>query len=394
MSEPRRNPFEIGLRAKGTHFADREHEVARIKRAFTEPGTKLVVYGDRRLGKSSAMDRAAELAKKEGTPVAIASLATAKDAGDAGQRLLSAITGAVGKHWRDLAEQIAGAMSATIEIKPGPDGVPSISLGFGTREPSRAPRLVPDVLDATNEALERRGGTLGIGIDEFQRIHEWGGEDAEWALKDSFERHRAIGYVLAGSKRHQIEAMVTSKGRALWKQVDLLPFGPIDPDELAPWIQSHAARSGVRVSLDEADRIVRLGGPRTRDIVQLARAVWDDAARAGEVSERAAIRAMERLVREGAALYEAVWRGLSTGQARVLRALAAEPDLAVTSADAARRYNLGPKSTVSTALDALVDSELLYRQDGGGYGFDDPYFRRWVQVYALADLGMAAPPLD
>jgi hypothetical protein len=394
-AEPGRNPFEIGVRASGRHFADRESEVRRMIRAFTESGSKLVVYGDRRLGKSSAMDRAAEEARRAGTPVAVASLATAKDSMDAAQRVLAAVHGAIGKEWREAAEKIAASLNASIEIKPStePGALPSVVFGFGARDTGADHRLLPDALDAVNTQLERRGMVMGIGMDEFQRIHQWGGEDAEWALKDAFERHRSIGYVLAGSRRHQIEAMVTRKGRALWKQVDLLPFGPIDPEELAGWISEHAARTGVRIPLSEADVIVRLAGPRTRDVVQLARAVWDDSLRLGEALEGAAANSMERLVREQASFHEGVWRGLSVAQARVLRAMAAEEGLQITSADAARRYGLGPKSTVSSALDALVEDELLSRGDTG-YVFDDPFFRRWVQVFVLPDLGLAPPPLS
>ncbi len=390
----KRNPFEIGLRASGQHFADREAETARMTRAFTEAGSKLVVYGDRRLGKSSALDRAAEEARKQGVPVAIASLATAKDSADAAQRVLAAVQGAVGKGWREAVEQIAASLNATVEIKPSsePGSLPSVAFGFGARDRGSEHRLLSDALDAVNTLLERRGTTLGIGLDEFQRIHEWGGEDAEWALKDVFERHRRVGYVLAGSKRHQIEAMVTKKGRALWKQVDLLAFGPIAADELAAWIAAHAGRTGVRIPLDEADAIVRYAGPRTRDVVQLARAVWDDYGRGGEAPAGAAAASMERLVREQAALHEAVWRGLSASQAKVMRALAAEPGLQPTGAEASRRYGLGPKSTISSALNALVEAELLARA-GAAYEFDDPFFRRWVQVFVLPDLGLSAPPL-
>jgi hypothetical protein len=394
IAPPKRNPFEIGLRASGQHFADREAETARMVRAFSEPGSKLVVYGDRRLGKSSAMDRAAEEARKGGVAVAIASLATARDSADAAQRVLAAVHTAVGKGWREAVEQIAGTLNATVEIKPStePGALPAIAFGFGARERGSEHRLLPDALDAVNALLDRRGTSLGIGLDEFQRIHEWGGEDAEWALKDVFERHRRIGYVLAGSKRHQIEAMVTKKGRALWKQVDLLAFGPIAPDELAAWIVAHAGRTGVHIPLAEADAIVGYAGPRTRDVVQLARAVWDDCSRTGEAPAGAAAAAMERLVREQAAFHETMWRGLSTAQAKVLRALAADPALQVTSAEASRRYGLGPKSTVSGALQALVEAELLVRVEAG-YAFDDPFLRRWVQVFVLPDLGLPAPPL-
>lgn len=242
--------------------------------------------------------------------------------------------------------------------------------------------------------MEAERRTLGIAIDEFQRIHEWGGEDAEWALKAAMETHRSIAYVLAGSKRHLIEAMVTSKGRALWKQVDVLPFEPIHPEILAEWLHQHAGRSRAPFSLLACDRIVALAWPRTRDVVQLARATWDSAAvRVGQVDAAHVDEAMERLVREAGALFLAQWLARSAAEQRILRALAAEQGAPLLSARTLQQYRLGPKSTVGSALNRLVEQEVLTRDDGGQYTFDDPFFRRWVQVVALGDLGLPVPPL-
>ncbi len=80
------NPFVVSLLARGEHFADREEELIRIRDAYCTPGGKLIVYGDRRLGKSSALERAAELARRDGCRVAIASFATASDSSEAAQR--------------------------------------------------------------------------------------------------------------------------------------------------------------------------------------------------------------------------------------------------------------------------------------------------------------------
>lgn len=392
----KQNPFEIGLIAQGNHFADREDEVARIAHAFQSPGSRLVVYGDRRLGKSSTLGRAAEQARKNKMKVAVVTLATATDPADAAQQIVRAVREQIGRSWRATLDGIADRLQATMEVKPGaaPGAPPSIRFGFGLREQGEErKKLLWDALDAVNAQMEAEGSTLGIGIDEFQRIHEWGGEDAEWALKASLETHRNLAYVLAGSKRHLIEAMITSKGRALWKQVDSLSFGPIDPRILAEWIHQHAARTGITFSLAACDLIVSLAGPRTRDIVQLARATWDAAARMAEVDEHAVEAAMETLVEEQGALFAAQWRGLQAANQRVLRALAAEPDIAIQSSGALQRYRLGPKSTVSSALARLVEHEALARDDAGRYTFDDPFFRRWVQRHALADLGLAIPPL-
>jgi len=43
--------------------------------------------------------------------------------------------------------------------------------------------------------------------------------------------------------------------------------------------------------------------------------------------------------------------------------------------------------------EALVEEEHLNRLDEGGYAFDDPFFRRWVQLNALPDIGLQPPPL-
>jgi uncharacterized protein len=391
---PKLNPFEIGLIARGNHFADREDEVERIARTFRSPGSRLVVYGDRRLGKSSAIDRAAEVARKAKQKVVVATLATATDPADAAQQVVRGVREQIGRGWRATLDGIARRLQAGMELTPGIDGAPpGVRLVFGLRETERERRdLLWEALDAVNAQMEAEGTTLAIALDEFQRIHEWGGEDAEWALKASLETHRNLAYVLAGSRRHLIEGMITRKGRALWKQVDSMAFEPIDPQILAEWIHQHAARTGVSFSLAACDRTVELAGPRTRDIVQLARAAWDAASRIGSGDEALVERAMESLVQEQGALFSAQWRSLSASYQRVLRAIAAEAG-AVQGTDAIQRYRLGPKSTVSSALTRLVDSEVLTRDDGGRYGFDDPFFRRWVERFALADLGLPTPPL-
>jgi hypothetical protein len=40
-----------------------------------------------------------------------------------------------------------------------------------------------------------------------------------------------------------------------------------------------------------------------------------------------------------------------------------------------------------------VTEEVLVDQGPGGLAFDDPFFRRWVQLNVLEDIGRNAPPL-
>lgn len=392
-SEARRqNPFLPTILARGAHFADREAEVERLRDAYMREGARLVVYGDRRMGKTSALDRAAEVARKGGGLVAIASLANASDAADAASLILLAVRQQIGRNWRKALESMVGRLQGSINLKPGPtdSAPPVVSITFGLREETQRAQLLTDALDAVNAQMEAEGRRMGLAIDEFQRLREWGGDDAEWAFKSSLEKHRAISYVLAGSKRHVIEGMISSKGRALWKQVDAFEFGPIPPEELAAWIQSQAARTGVRITLEGADEIVRLAGPRTRDIVQLAREVWFEAAGREETVALHVRAAMTQLIRVQSALYGAMWRARPPAEQRILRALVVRPTLAPTSADALSRFSLGPKSSVQKAVMRLIEEEHLVALPGGGYGFDDPFFREWISLEVLPGLGLSA----
>jgi ABC-type dipeptide/oligopeptide/nickel transport system ATPase component len=87
--------------------------------------------------------------------------------------------------------------------------------------------------------------------------------------------------------------------------------------------------------------------------------------------------AFDRLVLEQGELYRVLWTKLDVREQSVLRAFAADPDVQITAAETARRFGLGPKSSVHNAVERLVQAEHLARLKGGQYGFDDPFFRHF-----------------
>jgi phenylpyruvate tautomerase PptA (4-oxalocrotonate tautomerase family) len=397
------NPFIIGRLPEGAAFADREAEVARLAEAFSEPGGKLIVYGDRRLGKSAAIQVAADRVRSAKLPVAIINLSTASSASEAANQILTAVHQAVGRSWMDLFKAVAKSLSIEVSAKTTPEsgGMPIVTVsleGARAAKPDTA-AVITAVLDAVESELRRRKRRIGIALDEFQRIYEWGGEDAEWALKGTTERHRAISYVMAGSARSLIEEMVSDRARALWKLFDVMHMGPIDPVVLTAWIEARCTATGVRAVAGAAKAIVTLAGPRTRDIVQLARLAWIGArAQSGHrLTTAVAEAAFEGLVREQDAVHRRVWGGCDARQQDLLRILAANPATAVMGTETAIRFRLGSKSTVQHSVEGLVRSELLTVAEGvrggGRYSFDDPFFRRWVQVTTLGDMGLTVPPL-
>src|SRR5258705_3233990 len=120
---PIENPFIIGQHAEGPGFADRIDEVARFAAALQDPTSRLVVYGDRRLGKSSALLAAADRVRAEGVPVAYVDLGKVSSPVAAAQRVLAAVQREVGASAEDLAKQVAthlrGAVTVSMTANPG-----------------------------------------------------------------------------------------------------------------------------------------------------------------------------------------------------------------------------------------------------------------------------------
>jgi hypothetical protein len=391
------NPFVIGHPAEGDNIADRKNEIARVNRGLADPSSRLVVYGDRRMGKTSVVIAAALAAESAGTPMAVVDLAKVTSAEAAAQRVLSAVHKAIGTRWRDTAMALVARMRpGAVSVTGGLDALGSPTVSFAVAPVNtlaEGTHLFTDVLDAVEAELDARDLTIGLALDEFQRLRLWCGNEIDWPLKSMLERHRRISYVLAGSERTLINQMLDNKKAGLWKLVEIVDIQPIPSDIFTAWISERAANTGVTFEQTVSAMIVRLAGPRSRDVVHLARALWDRAhgRTAPSLDDVAAV--MDQLVGEQDSLYLREWTRLGSDvERRVLALLADEPRTEITAMATMRRYKLGPKSTAHRALLRLIADEVVVETEAG-HGFDDPFFRRWVQLNALEDIGRPIPIL-
>lgn len=390
------NPFRIEGVVRPPHFTDRERELERIGEALASPGAKLLVYGPRRMGKTSAIVVAREAFEETGGASVMADFSTASSVADLARRLLSAAGRALGRRWRDLATELVERLDVSLRLETDPaTGIPVPVLGAGLgREPVEEQYdTLGRLLDGLEEMAEARDTDLAVVLDEFQEIHRFGGEEAEWRLRGILQHHERTSYVLAGSKTSLIRRMV-EKDRAFYKLADLLHFGPIDPEHLAAWIdrrfdEAGRSRSGI------GRRCVHAAGPRTRDVVQLARRAFDvTSGEAGDDPEELVERAFLEIVEEEDDLARAFWERLTSNQQNVLRAVAASRK-GLTTADTIRRFGLPQSGSVSNLVRSFCDDGRLVEVEvHPGYDFESPFLRGWVVEHALADIGVTADPLD
>ena len=397
MQKPRYNPFRIHGVVEGEYFTNRADEIGRMVTTLAEPGSKLLVYGPRRMGKTSAILQAIARINKGGQYAFLADLSTASTAVDMGNKILAEASRVLGKNWKDFISDIVSKLSVSISLTSDPGTgtiLPSMDFNLRDRDADEQRKTLGSVLDAINEIAGERKITIGIALDEFQEIHNFGGETAEWDLRGTIQRHGNVSYLLAGSKEHLIHRMILNKG-ALYKLVDKMPFGPMEAEYLASWIDSRLTSAGIK-AVGVGASIVRAAGPRTRDVVQVARKCFDLTRSIGKATSDDIDEAFTEIVDEEYDLLLSHWNSLTAHQQNVLRAVSAGLK-GLTTRETLKRFGLGTSGTAVNTANTLVKGGYLIKNDpyshkrvtsSTGYEFDSPFFKSWVMKYTLADIGL------
>ena len=396
------NPFRIGVAVRGAFFTDRAEETTRVAGALSEGGARLLVVGERRVGKTSILLRSVERVQRGGGRAFLVDCGTAGSATEIANRVLSAATRALGRDWSATVNDLTRRARGRIQLGTDPAGTPTVSFeptfandGAAQHEP------LATVLDAIDARAKRERRIIGIALDEVQRLTALlGGEAGEWVLRGLLQHHQHLGYVLAGSEPTLLTAMQGS-GRAFYQQLSLLAVGPMEPTHFGRWIDDRAARAGVRApGLGAA--CLALAGPRTRDVAQLARAAFAAATSAGRGTRRGANASFSGaglstlgymdLVAEQADPFRSLWETLARTRQQVLRALAVG-DVGLSTEAARRKFGLASSGVTGSALEALRNTRVIVRapETPTGYAFDNPYFRGWVIENTLPDLGIVLP---
>jgi len=377
------SPFRIGSHVSGSYFTDRAEEVGRIRAALREP-TRLLVLGPRRMGKSSAIGVASARARHDGVLVVRADLSTASGLVDVANRLLHSLSRQRARErLAEFASSIAPHVALTFDDVTG---APRVVFGVQRRTApeEQQRRSLEQVVDGLAGLVGKREERVAVVLDEFQAVRRFGGETAEWHLRDLIQRNGALSFVCAGSEESLIHGMLAAE-RAFFRMFELLHLGAVDPRHLARWIDSRLEGAGVTADGVGA-RIVARVGPRTQDILQVARHVYTRRLGSGKADGEVVEAAASDVVGEEDPIIRSIWSNMTTHQQNVLRAVASGADQ-LFSVPVRERFGLPTSSTVAAAVDALESRGVLVRDPASGkVGFDSPFVRMWVEREALQDV--------
>jgi hypothetical protein len=221
-----------------------------------------------------------------------------------------------------------------------------------------------------------RGRRVVLIIDEFQEIVDLD-PDFPKLLRSVFQVQPEVCHVYLGSKRHVMRDLFSDANEPFWRSAKQMEIGLIAPELFGPFVVRRFQVTNKALDQEACDQLLEITRGHPYATQELCYSLWEQTPFDGQADGELLARAMELVLQSEHAHFSLVWDGLAAGQRVLLEALAREPGRPLSAAYR-DRHQLASASSTQVALKALVDRELIEREEGGGYRVMEPFLVEWL----------------
>jgi hypothetical protein len=368
-------PFTFGKIATDKNFTDREQETAHLVECFTSL-TNTIIISPRRWGKSSLVNKAAQLALKQDSRLRICNidLFNVRNEEHFYSLLAEKVIAATSTRWDEAIEFARQFFSRLVpKVTIGSDPTNKISIDFDWEDVKRNP---DEVLDLAEKIAQEKGLKIVICIDEFQNIAEFTSPDYfQKKLRSHWQHHQHVAYCLYGSKRHMMLEVFTNSSKPFYKFGNLMFLNKIDSIHLIAFFKSRFEETGKSITNEAAQLIATLADNHPYYAQQLAQLSW---LKTGKLCDEKIVRfAHKSLVEQLSLLFLTITETLTTQQINYLKALIAG-EKSISSADVLHRYHITSATSATRSKAALIKNDILDAQ-ADILSFQDPIYAYWLK---------------
>jgi uncharacterized protein len=394
------NPFEFGRELGTDELVDRQAEVIAVIETLRQ-GTKLFLIGPRRFGKTSILKTAEDRLVGKNAVV----LRFDAESFPSLDLLVSALIAAAAKSLKGKVERVGDQITKFFS-KLRPELSFSITQDawnakLGVNVASSQEAHVGLLVEALNglEALaadQPEGRTVGLIIDEFQKVIEIGGLQAEAQIRAAIQRHKRVGYVFAGSKTRMLTDMTMDATRPFYRLGQIRFIGPVPREDFEVFLKGKFRAGGFRIDDPEAiTRILQLAEDVPYNVQLLAHTCWyelrnQSATNPASLTPEIVDAAMLLIARQYDPFYTQIWSALTAIQQKTLLAVISEAGAGLQSRKVSQFVGRGA-STVQRSVGSLIEKDILREEEHEGatrLRFEDPFFSQWIRAFPARAAGL------
>ncbi|MBQ8655639.1 MAG: ATP-binding protein [Prevotella sp.] len=249
-------------------------------------------------------------------------------------------------------------------------GMPTVSVSI---EPTQSALTLKTIFDYMNQSKHH----IYIAIDEFQQIMNYPETGTEALLRSYVQFATNVTFIFSGSKQHLMAQMFSSPDRPFYQSTASMGLEPINEEIYYDYASRLFEKKKSYLDRDVFRHLYQRFDGVTYNIQVLLNHLYASGRRV-ETDQQVA-EAILHIVGRSAMQYEGLVTFLTDNQFQLLKAIAKEGvTKSPQSGEFLRKYGLPSASSVKTALDVLVDKDLVYNTSMG-YIVYDRFMGIWLK---------------
>ena len=366
------NPFVTNGYAGPAYFCDRVQETKDII-AWLRNGNNIALISPRRYGKTDLIRHCFEQKEiKEHYYTFIIDIYSTKSLSEMvnkmGRTILEVLKPKGKRHWEAFLNIMHSLRTG---ITYDAMGQPSWNVSVGDiANPN-------NTLDEIFHYLQQADKPCLVAIDEFQQILKYNDTNVEAALRTYVQYCSNANFVFMGSQRHLMGTMFVSPNRPFYQSVTVINL--IDEEKYWDFCRTHFKQAGKVLDREVVGQLYAQFDGVTFYLQKVMNVLFMRTNENGYCILSELWPAIDYIVDFTNLTYEDLMYQLPEKQSLVLRAIAEEGKVErITSGKFAKRYGLVSPSAVKSAVNALLDKDLI-TQEKGVYQVYDKFLEIWLK---------------
>ena len=368
--------FVYGVAVSDYNFIGRERETKRLLDNF-KGGINVILMSPRRLGKTSLVKHVCNKLDNKDIITVYLDIFGCKSEYDFYNKLTAEVlkqTASKSELWFEEAKEFLYRLTPKISFSPEPNSDFSISLGITPK--THTPE---EVLQMAETIAIKRKKRIVICIDEFQQIGEMAnGKQIQARLRTVWQHQKHVSYCLFGSKHHLMSSIFLHRSMPFFQFGDTISLNKIATEDWVEYIVSHFADGKRTISRELAEEICKFTENYSAYVQQLAWLVFTLKEEGETVTENDVRQAENDLLATNDILFMQMIEPLSEFQLNFLRAIVSGIKKDFGLSEVREEYNLGSYSNITRLKTALLERDLIEKQETE-WVITDPIFAKWLK---------------
>lgn len=366
------NPFLITAYKSPEYFCNRDKETKRLISAVSN-GRNTVLYSLRRVGKSGLIKNTFyHLNKTTDYHLVYVDIYNTYNTDDFVNEIVNQLLKIKKKQWFNKAFNFIKKFQPTLTFNPI-DGQTEFKFNFDNSNDARYN------LEETLNYFEAFNTRIVIAIDEFQQITKYPDQSFEGFLRSKIQFLNNISFIFSGSEQSIITSMFFDHSRPFYQSADIMKLDKLENEEYFNFISTKFATTKKQIEPETVQEILDWTERHTYYTQNFCNRLWGKGIK--KITAELVNQVKGEIISDKEKYFIELRHLLPPNQLSLLRAIGKNNGVEKPSSiEFITKYKLSSTSTINSALKALLDKELIYK-DRDTYKIYDVFLSRFLQYH-------------